>query len=363
MRKRHVNHRQSGGEWAMVIIATTLLGVVITLGLGVYFLVRATSEQPAVVPTAVAALPTPVDFRSDFNSASLNNGQLVELVDGSKIILQPWDGESRFTILAMGLDRRPGEQGIAFRTDTMMLLSIDPVNQSVGILSIPRDLYVAVPGYGQPQRVNSPMVLGEITQPGYGPKLAMQTVQYNFGIRVHDYLLVDFNAFIGLVDTIGGIDIELDYNISDPQYPDMNYGYDPFYLRAGNHHLDGLTALKFARTRHGSSDFERAVRQQQVLYAIRDRVLSLELLPQLIVQAPNLLNALQDNVYTDLTLDQMIRLALYGKDIPAENIRTGVVNQSYSTPWMTEDGRAVLVPDRVRLGSLMVEVFGSDYSG
>jgi LCP family protein required for cell wall assembly len=207
------------------------------------------------------------------------------------------------------------------------------------------------------------MVLGEIRQVGYGPKLAMQTVQYNLGIRVHDYVAVDFRAFETLVDAIGGIDIDVPYNIADPQYPDMYYGYDPFYLRAGHQHLDGKIALKYARTRHGDSDFQRAQRQQQVLYAIRDRILNLDMLPQLIVQAPTLLGALKDNVYTGLTLDQMIQLAWYLKDIPQESIHTGVVDGRYTMSWMTPDGASVLVPNRSRIGSLMVDVFGASYSG
>ncbi|MBZ0278972.1 MAG: LCP family protein, partial [Anaerolineae bacterium] len=144
--------------------------------------------------------------------------------------------------------------------------------------------------------------------------------------------------------------------------PDMYYGYDPFYLQAGDHHLDGATALKFARTRHGSSDFQRAQRQQQVIFAIRDRVLNLQMLPQLIVQAPTLLNELSQDVSTGLTVDQMIHLALYLKDIPPENIHTGVIDESYTSGYTTSSGASVLVPDRARIGPLMVEVFGTDYS-
>jgi LCP family protein required for cell wall assembly len=206
------------------------------------------------------------------------------------------------------------------------------------------------------------MVLGELQQPGYGPQLAMQTVQYNLGIRVHDYLVVDFNTFITIVDAIGGIDIDVPYNISDPEYPDMNYGYDPFYIRAGQHHLDGATALKYARTRHGDSDFGRAERQQQVMYAIRDRVLNLNLLPQLVTQAPTIWNAISSGVSTGLTFDQIIQLIWYLKDLNTENIHTGVINESYTTSYLTPRGESVLIPDRARLGALMVEVFGANYS-
>jgi LCP family protein required for cell wall assembly len=263
----------------------------------------------------------------------------------------------------MGLDRRPGETGLAFRTDTMMIVSLDPATNQIGILSIPRDLYVEVPGYSQLQRVNTPMVLGELRQPDFGPQLAMQTVQYNLGIRIHDFVAADFQAFISFIDAIGGIEIDIPYPISDPLYPNMYFGYDPFYIRAGRQTLNGDTALKYARTRHGDNDFQRAQRQQLVVYAVRDRLLNGgTVLPQLIVQSPSLWAAFQDNIYTGLTLDQIIQLGLYIKDIPAENIRTGVINQAYTVNYTTSDGAQVLVPDRARIGSLMVEVFGDTYS-
>jgi LCP family protein required for cell wall assembly len=232
----------------------------------------------------------------------------------------------------------------------------------MGILSIPRDLYFDVPGYSVPQRVNSAMVLGELQQTNSGPTLAMQTVQYNLGMRVHNYIALDFQAVIELIDLLGGLDIDVPYEIADYQYPDMNYGYDPLILHAGLQHLDGETALKFARTRHGDSDFERARRQQIVLYALRDRILDENLLPQMIIQSPTLLSSLEDNLYTDLQLNQMIQLALFLKDIPQEDIRTGVIDSNYIVPWTTSQGASVLVPRRSELPTLLTEIFGADYS-
>lgn len=363
VRRRRVKSRSRGGEWAWVVIAAAMMGIVIVLGMSVSLVLRVSQSTQEVITTAAAILPTPVDVRADFASLSrASGGERVILSDGRSIALIPWDGTSRFTVLVMGLDRRPGEQGLAFRTDTILLVSLDPISNSLGILSIPRDLYVDVPGYSQLQRVNTPMVLGELRQPGYGPQLAMQTVQYNLGIRVHDYVIVDFNAFIRFVDIIGGIEMDVPYAISDPLYPDMNYGYDPFYIRAGRQVMDGATALKYARTRHGDNDFQRAARQQAVIYAIRNRLLTADGLTQLIIQAPSLWATLSEGVYTGLTLEQVIQLALYIRNIPPENIRTGVINEAYTMNWTTPQGAAVLVPDRARLGQLMVEVFGPNYS-
>jgi LCP family protein required for cell wall assembly len=360
VRRRRVRSRR-GGEWAWVVIAGAMLGIVVVLSMGLSLLIRAAQEQREVIPTAAAVLPTPLDARTSFGAASVRGENLV-LADGRSFALTPWNGTSRFTVLVMGLDRRPGENGLAFRTDTIMVVSIDPANSSVGILSIPRDLYVEIPGYSQLQRINTSMVLGELRQPDFGPQLAMQTVQYNLGIRVHDFVAVDFQAFIRFIDAIGGLEMEIPYNISDPLFPDMNYGYDPFYIRAGKQVLDGSTALKYARTRHGDSDFLRAQRQQLVIYAVRDRLLDANRLPELIIQSPSLWAALQNGVYTGLTLDQVIQLGLFLKDVPPENIHTGVINEAYTVGYTTPQGSQVLVPDRARLGQLMLEVFGETYS-
>lgn len=370
MRRRRVHGRGAGDEWAWVVIAAALLGVIVILSVSTLIFLRAGQERGVNTALAVASipngdtdvLPTPVDARTVQSGGGFANGQPITLDDGRSIVLQPWDGASRFTILAMGMDRRPGETGLAFRTDTMMVVSIDPINQTIGILSIPRDLFVPVPGYSQLQRVNSAMVLGELQQPGYGPRLAMQTVQYNLGIRVHDYLVVDFNAFITFVDVIGGIDVEINYTIDDPTFPDLYYGYDPLYMTPGRHHLNGYEALRFARSRHGSSDLDRADRQQQVIFAVRDKILTLDMLPGLIVQAPSMWDNLSDDIFTGLTLDQMIQLAWYVKDIPRDNIHMGVVDERYTFNWTTPDGQQVLVPDRDRLGALMVDIFGDSYS-
>ena len=136
-------------------------------------------------------------------------------------------GSRVFTVLMLGLDRRPGDTGLAYRTDTMIIVSLDPTTNQIGILSIPRDLYVPVPGYAALQRVNTPMALG-------GPTLAMQTVQYNLGIRVHDYVVVDFDAVIGIVDAIGGIEVTTDYVINDPRYPDMKLRLRPVLFTCGH---------------------------------------------------------------------------------------------------------------------------------
>ena len=351
-------------EWMWVLLAVALFAVVIGGALISMLVLRSNGVTAEALPTSIAALPTAVDARTTYENVGVlsSGGAVLTLEDGERIKIEPWNGESRFTVLIMGLDRRPGETGLQYRTDTMLVASLDPQTQSVGILSIPRDLYVQVPGYSQLQRINSAMVLGELSREGNGPLLAMETVQYNFGIRIHDYIVVDFEAVIALVDAVGGVNIDVPHPIADYQFPDMNYGYDPLILSPGLQHMDGRVALKYARTRHGDSDFQRARRQQQVIFAVRDKALTVDALPGLIAQAPRLYASLSQDVVTALSLEEIIQLVLYLKDVPAERIHTGVVDANYVSDHMTADGAAVLVPHRAQLASLLTDVFGASYS-
>jgi LCP family protein required for cell wall assembly len=285
-----------------------------------------------------------------------------------ELLIQPWNGTERFTILLLGLDKRPNERGTAFRTDSMILISLDPATRSIGVLSIPRDLYVEIPrdtvigqSYGF-QRINTAYFLGERVREGYGALLAMQAVQYNLGIRIHDYIVFDFQAVIAAIDAIGGVEIDVPRDIVDYAYPDMyTNGYDPLYIPAGRQWMNGELALKYARSRHDSSDFDRARRQQQVIAAVRERILRFEMLPQLLLQASNLWAALSAHVRSRLTLEQWIQLALYAKDVPSENIRYGVLDGRYVQP-MLWNGMSVLAPNRAVIGNLLVEVFGANYN-
>ncbi|NDJ35981.1 MAG: LCP family protein [Chloroflexi bacterium] len=265
-----------------------------------------------------------------------------------------WQGTDRVTVLLLGADARPGETDRRPLTDSIMLLMLDPEENVASVLSLPRDLYVEVPGYGL-QRINTAYVLG-------GGALAMETVEYNFGVRVDYFALVNFEAFITLVDEIGGVEVDVPAPINDPQYPAYcdsrtNCGYDPFYINAGLQVLDGETALKYARTRHGDNDFERARRQQQVLFAIRDKVVNPETFPTLVARAPTLYEAVRDSIVSDMNLDQMIQLASSAQQVERDDIRTGVIDASYTVRHFTEQGADVAIPNRARIGALLYEVF------
>ena len=290
----------------------------------------------------------------------------IEHTESEDVVYEPgkplprWEGTERVNVLVMGIDQREHEQG-PWRTDTMLVLTIDPVTMSGGMLSIPRDLWVPIPGYEE-GRINTAHYLGEIYDyPGGGPALAAKTVQYNLGVPIHHYARFNFGAFERMVDLIGGIDVYVEAEISDPAYPDEAYGYDPFYLEAGWRHLNGEMALKYARTRHSAGgDFDRAKRQQQVIMAIFEQVTRLDLLPQLAPRAPELWQTLQGSVVTDLTLDQIIALAQLASEVDREQIRYVVIDEYYTQFWSTPDEQQVLIPLRDRIRELRDYIFTSE---
>jgi LCP family protein required for cell wall assembly len=273
-----------------------------------------------------------------------------------------WDGVERVTVLVLGIDERKQETG-PFRTDTMLLLTIDPASKTAGMLSIPRDLWVQIPAMDTDGKINTAHFLGDAYgYPGGGPALAVETVQESLGIPIDYYVRVNFNAFEQVVDAIGGVDICVPETIDDPEYPAFdNYGFDPLHIDAGCQPMDGALALKYARTRHSGTDFDRAKRQQQVLLAIRDKVVKQNLLPQLVTQAPTLLDTLQTAVKTDLSLEQMIELAKLATQIDPKNIKQATIDENmvvgYNTP--TDPPQNVLVPIRDKIRALRDQFFNS----
>lgn len=274
-------------------------------------------------------------------------------------VLPTWTGTDRVTVLVLGIDERSQETG-PWRTDTIMLATLDPNNLQAGMLSIPRDLWVPIPGYDQ-GRINTAHFLGDLYDyPGGGPALAKETVEYNLGVPVNYYVRVNFDGFVKLVDLIGGVDIYVEKVIDDPTYPGKNYDYDPLHIEPGQHHFDGEMALKYARTRHGDTDFGRARRQQQVLLAILARVSDLKLLPQLAPKSAEIYQTLQDSIKTDLAVDQILALATLAQKVDRSTIRTAVIDNSCTSPWTTPQGGQVLIPLRDKMREMRDYVFAAD---
>lgn len=248
----------------------------------------------------------------------------------------------RLTVLVMGADRRPGES-VYSRTDTMILLSIDPQSETASMMSIPRDLWVEIPNYNRNYRINTAFVLGSQTGGTQGgAELAMETITHNLGIKIDHYILVDFQTVTNLIDELGGVTIDVPETIDDPLYPDMSFGYDPFYIEAGNQKLDGSTSLKYMRTRHTGTDFDRSRRQQQVIVALRDQ-LSDQGIPRLLLNLPAFIQEARDGIYTDMSITGLQTLANTARTIESENIERGVLDYNYVTSYQTNAGASVLL--------------------
>ncbi|HEX9371196.1 MAG TPA: LCP family protein [Roseiflexaceae bacterium] len=257
------------------------------------------------------------------------------LVAQPAIVGAPQADSRAVTVLLLGLDRRPGETDPA-RTDSVIVARIDPQRKRIALLSLPRDLIVDIPGYGR-ARINTAGVYGEIyPELGGGLELTRRTVENLLGIAIDYVVQVDFMGFIGAVDAIGGVDIDVEKEIYDPEYPTMDYGYMELHFLPGPQHMDGATALMYARTRHADTDWDRARRQQQVLLAILSRVRAQNTLDQVQSMAA-LSTALRDYIKTDLPMDRLMSLAWEFRDFAPDRLERYVLDESMVAMYVTPD--------------------------
>jgi polyisoprenyl-teichoic acid--peptidoglycan teichoic acid transferase len=263
-----------------------------------------------------------------------------------------WDGSSRVTVLLMGLDYDDTEARRVPRTDSMILVSMDPQTKTAGIMSIPRDTWVNIPGFDY-AKINTAYFLGESYKlPGGGAGLAVQAVESYLGVPINYYAQIDFDAFVKFIDEIGGVDINVPKKIQvgilggyTVHGSKGDFTRETKTLKPGMQTLDGKTALAYARDRHtDGGDFDRSARQQQVIQAVRDQVLQLNMLPTLISKAPSIYNDLSSGVHTNLTLGQIIQLAMSASQIPSGKIHYGLLGADTALNGTSPDGQAILIP-------------------
>ncbi len=203
-------------------------------------------------------------------------------------------------ILILGLDDR-SDESFAGRTDAILLLGVDPARLEVNLLSLPRDLFLDVPGYGM-QRINTINVLGEQEETGGGPALLAASIFQNFSIETDRYLRLDFKGFVALINAVGGIMIDVERVIVDDVYPAPDGGTIQVRFESGYQYMDGERALIYARTRHADDDYHRASRQQQVLAALSDKLRN----PRYWPEAWRILSSAMD---TNLTIGDILAIA------------------------------------------------------
>ena len=255
-------------------------------------------------------------------------------------------------IVLLGTDKRP-EWG-NWRTDTIIVVSINPQAQSVGMLSIPRDLWIRIPGYGV-GRINTVDFIGEWKDAeGGGPGLLKRTIEANLGLPIQRYARINLEGFIKVIDALGGVTIDVDCPVHDAFLDEPltgEEGLTPLDLDIGIHHLDGLTALRYARSRHSGTDFDRARRQQKLLRSLAEQNLNWDLVWKL----PRLWETLGDAVQTDLTLPEMIQLASVGLQIQENRIKSRFIDWGTTENWITAGGAYVLLPNHETLPKAVAE--------
>jgi LCP family protein required for cell wall assembly len=246
------------------------------------------------------------------------------------LLLYRVDPPQAINILVLGNDARPGtaEDQIA-RTDSIMIVSIDPTNERISLLSVPRDLYVLSPNYGYVP-VNTVVRNAEIYQAGTGVGEMILTLENTFGIEIDSYIRVSFEGFEAVIDAIGGVTIDVPKHIVDNDYPTSTYGTTRIEFLPGEQHMDGPTALIYARTRHADDDYQRAGRQQQVIDAVLTKMAN----PLNSRYIPQVWRAISSNIETDMSEGDGLRylpaIILYGHS--SAQIERLVIDRGYIIP-------------------------------
>lgn len=307
----------------------------------------------AVTPTETAAAATQTGVPTVDMNVLQNTIEPLSTIDpsGSQVLN---NGQETVNFLLIGSDRRPGG---SFRTDTMVIAILRPSDGQVSLISIPRDLWVFIPGW-ENQRINTAYQHGiSVGYPGGGPGLLKDTIQYNLGIRIDHTALVEFDGFRRIVDTLGGVDVPVscpytDWRVIDPSYDPNNANNWSLYTTGpGLIHMDGDLALWYARSRQKSSDFDRGRRQQEVLRSLFSQALQSGTLKRI----PELYNDLKDTVDTDLNLGDILQLSLYAPKMTNANIRSYYIRPPYVSSWITDAGAYVLLPNEDALHQLLTD--------
>ena len=359
----------------LVLVAFTALGSVVGYSVarqvaidagnaGVQFVPLTVNSLPTstFTPAPVAVLPTPTPLTDAAVPTPIVPAVPTPTVDPAAQYM--WNDPHRFTLLLLGIDqRRSVQEPGPFRSDTMIVVSVDPVKKTAGLLSIPRDLWVGIPGFKQ-GRINTANSLGDSSgYPGGGPALAAETVRQVLGIPIDKYLLINFDVFTTIVNTIapGGVEVCVKEMIDDPDYPDAGYGTIAVHFEPGCQVLDAEHLLQYARTRAtAGSDFDRAARQQEVLKALRESVLNVGGITNFIGQAPVLWNELAGSFNTNMTMDEILRLGSLVQEIPRESIHFGQIDNLYVDLATTNTGEQVLLLKTNAVRLLLQQVFNPE---
>lgn len=278
--------------------------------------------------TPVPPTPTPIPYGQFSSEPSSSPAGLIP---------QP---EGQVNIVLLGSDQRYGTGG--FRTDTIVLVTINPANNTVNMTSFPRDLYVTIPGYTS-SRINTAHAKG-------GFETLASTFAYNFGVRPDYFVLINFWSFVDVVDSLGGIDVYASQPLSE--YTSRGW----FTIPAGLNYMDGDTALYYSRSRKSTSDFDRNRRQQELVTGIFSKLMNL----YSIAKIPELYKIYADSVTTNIKLSDVIPLIPVAARIKdADQIKHYFIGRGQVSNWRTPTGGAVLLPNHAAVMDVMRKALNS----
>ena len=271
----------------------------------------------------------------------------------------------RVTVLLVGVDFAPGRDH--HLTDTMLVATIDPDTHEGAMISVPRDLYGVPLGDGRTYdaKLNSLMSRASsdpATFPRGGPGALKTAIGELLGTRIHYFAAIDIEGMREVIDTIGGVTVTVERAINDPRYIDTLTGARGFSIQPGSHHLDGTTAMAFIRSRQGEgdNDFTRAERQQRVLTAIAEQLTA----GNLLVTLPGLLDAVKDNVATDVPSDRMPDIAAEVQDADLGSLERVVLTPpEFVTPELNPTAGYILHPDLEAIRAMGERIFGARSTG
>jgi len=254
--------------------------------------------------------------------------RMKKIFSNEETIIEEHKKEDRINFLLLGVGGYGHDGGTL--ADTIMIVSVKPSTEEIALVSIPRDLAVNIPGQGT-YKINHTNYFGEKEKKNFGPAFTANILKDTFGVDIHYYLRVDFKAFKEIIDSIGGVKIDVERSFTDTEYPAANYEYQVVSFKKGVQVMSGDTALKYARSRHGNnwegSDFARSQRQQKVILALKEKLFSLGTLSNP-AKLMGIFESVENNIATNLQFGDMVNLLKEYRDIDTSKIITLVLDNS-----------------------------------
>lgn len=337
--------------WARITVSIFLLLLIIVGGLGGYYYYNFSAPVSHIVGQQVIRLKGDEDPNAARNGADILSGPRIN------ILLLGSDTDQKFT-------NADGSHNYLAQSD--IVVTIDPTTKTVGMLSIPRDFWINVPGSGM-HKLDEAYSLGgtAIGTGAYSPggvALSRLTIYQDFGIPINYYAWVGLDGFVKVIDTVGGVDVDVLHPITDDNYPDDVgnntsdlYAYKRLYIPPGPQHLSGTEALEYVRSRHADlvGDFGRSARQQQILSALKMKLNN----PDIVSKLPAIANDLNGYVKTDMQLSDVFKLMNFARSLNSNSINRVILGPPYSADGFASDGQSVVYPNCGKIVPVIAQMF------